>query len=634
MPKITELTAYTTPNVSNDVLPIVDVANDTTKKISVQNLLNPLVNQSVRTDASPTFATVKLTNLTDGYIPRHTSDSVGLENSPIYTDGTNVGIGTTAPQNKLEIVGDGIIGFSSLPSGYPLRLRTAGPTDSNWGVEQANQAGAFNGVGMRVYGGISQGFYVRDVTNNIYRFVVEGGTGNVGIGTTAPSYKLTVAGGDIYGYNNLYIAGYVGIGTTAPRASLDVVSSVVPNLRVGASASALYGAFLELDATAITSGRQYRIFSTGRSAGEGVGKLVFQDFTAGTARLVIDSSGNVGIGTTAPQQKLHIYSSTGIRLQSSGTADGGKMICFVNSDGTTKANFGRGNDSQGWTGITSHTLNCWVFQVTDDGTVLNYGGIYPGTGSAIQSLYCFYQDASGIRTNGQFYVDSNVGIGLTNPSYQLQLSQDSAAKPSTNTWTVTSDERLKKDIVEADLTRCYEIVKTIPLKYFHWRDDIFTPEQIKDRGMLGWLANDVEPVFPKAVDVIPKFAGSVDIGEETEEYEEQEYTVETVEREEKVIEIRDGKPVQVVKKVTEEIKTPVFDYIEVVDEQGNVVYNEDGTPLTHPIPRMVKKTRVKKTRVEIENCKTVNSDQIMKALYGAVQLLIQKVEQLEAQLGK
>jgi len=40
----------------------------------------------------------------------------------------------------------------------------------------------------------------------------------------------------------------------------------------------------------------------------------------------------------------------------------------------------------------------------------------------------------------------NVGIGTTNPLYQLQLSTDSAAKPTTNTWTVPSDARLKTNV--------------------------------------------------------------------------------------------------------------------------------------------------------------------------------------------
>ena len=39
----------------------------------------------------------------------------------------------------------------------------------------------------------------------------------------------------------------------------------------------------------------------------------------------------------------------------------------------------------------------------------------------------------------------NLGIGLA-PTYQLQLASDSAAKPSTNTWTVASDIRTKRNI--------------------------------------------------------------------------------------------------------------------------------------------------------------------------------------------
>lgn len=36
-----------------------------------------------------------------------------------------------------------------------------------------------------------------------------------------------------------------------------------------------------------------------------------------------------------------------------------------------------------------------------------------------------------------------MGLGTSTPSYQLQLNADSAAKPSTNTWTIASDARLK-----------------------------------------------------------------------------------------------------------------------------------------------------------------------------------------------
>jgi hypothetical protein len=91
-----------------------------------------------------------------------------------------------------------------------------------------------------------------------------------------------------------------------------------------------------------------------------------------------------------------------------------------------------------------------------------------------------------------------VGIG-TNPGYLLHLSTDSAAKPSTNTWTISSDERLKENIILADIDRCVEIIRAIPLKHYRWKDEVYTLEQVKDRSKLGWIAQDVEKVFPKAV---------------------------------------------------------------------------------------------------------------------------------------
>jgi len=66
-----------------------------------------------------------------------------------------------------------------------------------------------------------------------------------------------------------------------------------------------------------------------------------------------------------------------------------------------------------------------------------------------------------------------------------------------------SDIRIKTDIVNADIDRCHEIVKEIPLRYWKWRDDVY-PE-IVDRHQYGWLAQDVEHVFPKAVSIAPGY---------------------------------------------------------------------------------------------------------------------------------
>ena len=65
------------------------------------------------TGDSPVFVTAKLSGLTDGYVPYHVADATGLANSPIFTDGTSVGIGTTGPNIKLHVAGpDNSVVFS------------------------------------------------------------------------------------------------------------------------------------------------------------------------------------------------------------------------------------------------------------------------------------------------------------------------------------------------------------------------------------------------------------------------------------------------------------------------------------------------------------------------------------------
>jgi hypothetical protein len=49
--------------------------------------------------------TARLTNLTDGYLPYHVSDVLGLANSGLFWDGTHLGIDVTSLAEKLEIAG-------------------------------------------------------------------------------------------------------------------------------------------------------------------------------------------------------------------------------------------------------------------------------------------------------------------------------------------------------------------------------------------------------------------------------------------------------------------------------------------------------------------------------------------------
>ncbi|HEC62494.1 MAG TPA: hypothetical protein ENI27_09635 [bacterium] len=55
--------------------------------------------------ASPIVTTIKCTVLTDGYVPYHVSNAVGLANSGLFWDGAQLGIGTASPAVKLDVVG-------------------------------------------------------------------------------------------------------------------------------------------------------------------------------------------------------------------------------------------------------------------------------------------------------------------------------------------------------------------------------------------------------------------------------------------------------------------------------------------------------------------------------------------------
>jgi hypothetical protein len=97
-------------------------------------------------------------------------------------------------------------------------------------------------------------------------------------------------------------------------------------------------------------------------------------------------------------------------------------------------------------------------------------------------------------------LNGRVSLGVATPTFQLHLSSDSAAKAATSTWTVSSDERLKENIQDADLDMCYNNINDLRLVRYTWKDEVYTSDQVSDRSKLGWIAQEVETVFPKAVE--------------------------------------------------------------------------------------------------------------------------------------
>ncbi len=91
--------------------------------------------------------------------------------------------------------------------------------------------------------------------------------------------------------------------------------------------------------------------------------------------------------------------------------------------------------------------------------------------------------------------DGNVGIGTTWPTFQLQLSTDSAAKPGSNTWTVFSDERVKRNI--RDFSDGLSVIRGIRPVWYQYNGKSGLTEDNKDH--IGVVAQEIKKVAPYTI---------------------------------------------------------------------------------------------------------------------------------------
>jgi hypothetical protein len=163
------------------------------------------------------------------YIPKFTGTST-LGNSQIFDNGTNIGIGTTSPQQTLHLLGFVSNGYVA---GRIENIAPSGAADFDF----KNSAQMWK-MGVN----ISNQFRIRDDSNSDNVLIIESGAGanafyiksggNTGIGTTTPTQKLHISGsarieGALYDSNNS--SGTSGQVLSSTATGTDWVDVVDPN---------------------------------------------------------------------------------------------------------------------------------------------------------------------------------------------------------------------------------------------------------------------------------------------------------------------------------------------------------------------------------------------------------------------
>jgi hypothetical protein len=114
-----------------------------------------------------------------------------------------------------------------------------------------------------------------------------------------------------------------------------------------------------------------------------------------------------------------------------------------------------------------------------------------------------------VRGNGSFSTLTITGgaiVASTNTDFALTVfGTQGVARVGGTTWTAISDQRVKDHIVSADLERCYSDIKNIPLRRFTYTSTFFQDYNLKDKNVLGFIAQEVSTVQPKAITVSPGF---------------------------------------------------------------------------------------------------------------------------------
>lgn len=329
------------------------------------------------------------------------------------TDGS---FGSTLPLTITKIISPTYAASYMQLDGYRIINQTSG----SWA--DAPDAFVFQSNGNQGLNSANNNF-IKVVNGASTLFVVKA-LGNVGIGTTSPSTKLHVTID-----NNTYAG-----------------NTIFENINTGTSAMAVVSFKTASNASQFTIGQ----------VNNGGGAILYNaantDMTFSTnasTRMTIAAGGNVGIGTTSPETKLHTAGNITVPFTHTYNAEGSY---------TRKAIFATGwnNNGDGRDYLTIQAPGSSSSKVVIDASNVGIGTIAPnytldvngtfhsggdayfnGTNFYLNSSFSFIgnntTDLVSIAGNTMYFPgNGNIGVGTTSPGYMFAVRTGAASTQAVN----------------------------------------------------------------------------------------------------------------------------------------------------------------------------------------------------------
>ncbi|MEK9749731.1 MAG: tail fiber domain-containing protein, partial [Pseudomonadales bacterium] len=311
--------------------------------------------------------------------------------------------------------------------------------------------------------------------------------GNVGIGTTSPTEKLSVIGnlllnnasGDVgvklgptgveayigyvgssgnlqitprSGYNTTISSGNVGIGTASPSELLHIAESTgTSTLRSQNDSGSFYFGIDNSTGGTFSTGNYSRVLYSG-----GAYPMVFA--TNNAERMRILSNGRVGIGTSSPSARLHLV-DTNAQMGILASSSSSTYIQFASATNTSRGFIGNGSGL-----VTGASNSDFIFRSQGDAVIASGGNtermridssgdVFIGTTGPTVDTSNF---GTRIAGSAPGYIASYRNVSGTQSAVlfggnagQVFIRGDGDLENTNNSYGAISDERVKSNIVDA-----------------------------------------------------------------------------------------------------------------------------------------------------------------------------------------